>query len=53
MKKNILTFALLLIVGSVAAQKNQKIAFIDMDYILQNIPQYIEAQNALNDKVDF
>lgn len=51
MKKNILTFVLLLIVSSVAAQKYQRIAFIDMDYILQNIPQYIEAQNALNDKV--
>ena len=51
MKKNILTLVLLLIVSSLAAQKNQRIAFIDMDYILQNIPQYIEAQNALNDKV--
>ncbi|CAL2059747.1 outer membrane protein [Tenacibaculum sp. 190524A05c] len=51
MKKNILTFVLLLIVSSVAAQKYQRLAFIDMDYILQNIPQYIEAQNALNDKV--
>lgn len=51
MKKNILTFVLLLTVGIATAQKNQRIAYIDMDYILKNIPQYIEAQNALNDKV--
>lgn len=52
MKKINLTFVLLLIaVGVSVAQKNQRIAYIDMDYILQNIPQYIEAQNALNDKV--
>ncbi len=52
MKKIKLTFVLLLIVvGVTVAQKNQRIAYIDMDYILQNIPQYIEAQNALNDKV--
>ncbi len=52
MKKIKLTFVLLLIVvGVTVAQKKQRIAYIDMDYILQNIPQYIEAQNALNDKV--
>jgi Skp family chaperone for outer membrane proteins len=51
MKKNILTLVLLLIVSNIAAQKYQRLAYIDMDYILQNIPQYIEAQNALNDKV--
>ncbi len=52
MKKINLTFVLLLIaVGVSVAQKNQRIAYIDMDYILQNIPQYIEAQNALDDKV--
>ncbi|WP_299682350.1 OmpH family outer membrane protein [uncultured Tenacibaculum sp.] len=52
MKKINLTFVLLLFAVSVSvAQKNQRIAYIDMDYILQSIPQYIEAQNALNDKV--
>ncbi|WP_299623083.1 OmpH family outer membrane protein [uncultured Tenacibaculum sp.] len=52
MKKINLTFVLLLIaVGVSVAQKNQRIAYIDMDYILQNIPQYIEAQNSLDDKV--
>ncbi len=52
MKKINLTLILSLIIISVSvAQKSQRIAYIDMDYILQNIPQYIEAQNALNDKV--
>lgn len=51
MKKNSLTLVLLLTAVVTFAQKNQRIAYIDMDYILQNIPQYIEAQNALNDKV--
>ncbi|WP_442267564.1 OmpH family outer membrane protein [Tenacibaculum sp. ZS6-P6] len=52
MKKISFTFVLLLFaVGVSVAQKNQRIAYIDMDYILQSIPQYIEAQNALDDKV--
>ena len=52
MKKNILTVVLLLIVTLSFAQKGQRLAYIDMDYILQNIPEYIEAQNALNAKVE-
>ncbi len=52
MKKNILTIVLLLIVTVSFAQKSQRLAYIDMDYILQNIPEYIEAQNALNAKVE-
>ncbi|WP_394342639.1 OmpH family outer membrane protein [Tenacibaculum lutimaris] len=34
------------------AQKNQRIAYIDMEYILQNIPEYLDAQNALDAKVE-
>lgn len=52
MKKNILSIALLLIVSVVSAQKSQRIAYIDMEYILQNIPEYLEAQNSLNAKVE-
>ncbi|SED15140.1 Outer membrane protein (OmpH-like) [Tenacibaculum sp. MAR_2009_124] len=52
MKKNILTIVLLLIVTVSFAQKSQRLAYIDMDYILQNIPEYIDAQNALNAKVE-
>ncbi|MCT4699221.1 OmpH family outer membrane protein [Tenacibaculum haliotis] len=52
MKKNILSIVLLLITSSVVvAQKSQRIAYIDMEYILQNIPEYLEAQNSLDAKV--
>tara|TARA_B110000091_G_scaffold185847_1_gene205940 strand:+ start:2596 stop:3372 length:777 start_codon:yes stop_codon:yes gene_type:complete len=33
------------------AQKNQRIAYIDMEYILENLPEYIQAQNTLNAKI--
>ena len=33
------------------AQKAQRIAYIDMEYILENVPEYLEAQNTLNSKV--
>ncbi|MGB1392405.1 MAG: OmpH family outer membrane protein [Flavobacteriaceae bacterium] len=35
----------------VNAQKAQRIAYIDMEYILENVPEYLEAQNTLNAKV--
>lgn len=37
--------------GLVSAQKAQRIAYIDMEYILENVPEYLEAQNTLNAKV--
>jgi len=52
MKKNIFITVLLFIVTVAFSQKSQRIAYIDMDYILDNIPEYIEAQNALNAKVE-
>ncbi|WP_299107950.1 OmpH family outer membrane protein [uncultured Tenacibaculum sp.] len=52
MKKNILLIVLLFTSIFSFAQKNQRIAYIDMEYILQNIPEYITAQNTLNDKVE-
>ena len=33
------------------AQKAQRIAYIDMNYILENVPEYTEAQTQLNEKV--
>ena len=33
------------------AQKAQRIAYIDMEYILENVPEYLEAQNTLDSKV--
>lgn len=52
MKKNIFITVLLFIVTVAFSQKSQRLAYIDMDYILDNIPEYIEAQNALNAKVE-
>ncbi len=52
MKKNRLLIVLLLTVAVATAQKYQRMAYIDMEYILQNIPEYIEAQNSLNAKVE-
>ncbi|CAL2095205.1 OmpH family outer membrane protein [Tenacibaculum sp. 190524A02b] len=52
MKKNILSIVLLFLATITFAQKGQRIAYIDMEYILQNIPEYIEAQNSLNAKVE-
>lgn len=33
------------------AQKPQRIAYIDMEYILENVPEYLDAQNTLDAKV--
>ncbi|WBX76088.1 OmpH family outer membrane protein [Tenacibaculum ovolyticum] len=52
MKKSILSIVLLLITSITVAQKSQRIAYIDMEYILQNIPEYLEAQNSLSAKVE-
>lgn len=35
----------------VTAQKAQRIAYIDMEYILDNVPEYLDAQNTLDAKV--
>ena len=42
--------AFLAIIGmfNVNAQANQKIAYVDTDYILQNIPEYSDAQEEIN-----
>jgi Skp family chaperone for outer membrane proteins len=41
---------LLFMSASIAAQKAQKIAFVDMEYILQNVPEYVDAQKKLDGK---
>ena len=51
MKKFFLLVVLLLSVTSLSAQRNQIIAYIDMEYILENVPEYLEAQNTLDSKV--
>lgn len=51
MKKLVFIFVLLFTV-TLSAQKPQRVAYIDMEYILENVPEYIEAQNTLNGKVN-
>lgn len=51
MKKIFFTIVLLFTVSFINAQKSQRIAYIDMEYILENVPEYLTAQNTLNAKV--
>jgi len=45
-------FILVLFTGLfTSAQKAQRIAYIDMNYILENIPEYMEAQTKLDGKI--
>merc|ERR1712194_362491 len=50
-KKIFLTLVLLFSATILLAQKNQRIAYIDMEYILENVPEYLEAQNTLDAKI--
>ncbi|WP_439128601.1 OmpH family outer membrane protein [Polaribacter sp.] len=51
MKNIFLSIVLLLTVSISWSQRNQIIAYIDMEYILENVPEYLEAQNTLDEKV--
>jgi len=51
MIRNVLFFFIILISTTAIAQKPQRIGYIDMEYILENIPEYTEAQSRLNEKV--
>ena len=52
MKKQVVTFLIVFIVGfsSNAQSKGVRIGYIDMEYILQNVPNYTEAKNQLEQK---
>jgi len=51
--KNLITVLVLFISIQISiAQKSQNIAYIDMEYILENVPEYVTAQNNLNTKVE-
>lgn len=41
-------FLMMLGITTVKAQGNQKIAYVDTDYILLNIPEYGDAQEEIN-----
>ena len=51
MRKLLFLLALLTVTTFCYAQKSQRIAFIDMEYILENLPEYLNAQNTLDAKV--
>ncbi|TXD54005.1 MULTISPECIES: OmpH family outer membrane protein [unclassified Polaribacter] len=51
MKKIFLVAVLLFIVTTSWSQRNQTIAYLDMEYILENVPEYLQAQNTLDSKV--
>ncbi|MGK0414385.1 MAG: Skp family chaperone for outer membrane protein [Polaribacter sp.] len=51
MKKIFLLVVLLFMVASSWSQRSQIIAYVDMEYILENVPEYIQAQNTLDSKV--
>ncbi|WP_397447742.1 OmpH family outer membrane protein [Polaribacter sp. R77954] len=51
MKKIFLVVVLLFTVTTFWSQRGQIIAYIDMEYILENVPEYIQAQNTLDTKI--
>ena len=51
MIRNILIFLAIVFSTVTVAQKPQRIGYIDMEYILENVPEYNDAQSRLNVKV--
>ena len=51
MIRNILFFLAIVFTTVTVAQKPQRIGYIDMEYILENVPEYNDAQSRLNVKV--
>jgi len=51
MTRKVLFFLAVIISTVVVAQKPQRIGYIDMEYILENVPEYTDAQSRLNVKV--
>ena len=48
-RKSLLLLAVIFLLGiTVNAQQNQRIAYVDSDYILENIPEYADAQEEIN-----
>ena len=50
MIKKVFLFAFLIVTIAVNAQKAQRIGYIDMEYILENVPEYREASTQLDGK---
>ena len=49
-RKTVLLLASIFLMGmtGIYAQQNQKIAYVDSNYILENIPEYADAQEEIN-----
>ena len=49
-RKSILLLVVMFLLGitTINAQQNQRIAYVDSDYILENIPEYGDAQEEIN-----
>ena len=49
-RKTVLLLASMFLMGmtGIYAQQNQKIAYVDSNYILENIPEYADAQEEIN-----
>ena len=52
MKKYFLYFVLLLVVNFINAQRGVKIGYIDTEYILENLPEYIQVSESLEEKAN-
>ncbi len=52
MKKIFVLIILLFTIQNSIAQKGQNLAYIDMEYILENVPDYVKAQENLNIKIE-
>ena len=52
MKLNFISLITFLITLAVSAQKGVRVGYIDMDYILESVPEYAEANTQLEKKVD-
>ena len=50
MIKKVILFALLSISLTISAQKAQRFGYVDMEYILENIPEYVDAEAKINAK---
>lgn len=50
--KNLLLFLFFISLLSVNAQRGIRIAYVDMDYILQNVPEYQQANQLLDERVN-
>jgi len=52
MKTKTILFVLISFISAVSfAQKGQRSAYVDMNYILENVPEYVNAQSKLDEKV--